>query len=347
MIKIREYVPLAPLTTFRIGGPARFYLDAISVDDVIEGLEFARSRGLEVFVLGGGSNLLVSDEGVNALVIRVAIERISFDDGSGGQTHVTSGAGVVWDELVETCVKKRLAGIECLSGIPGLVGGTPIQNVGAYGQEVSNTIVSVKCLDRTNCRVVDLKAGVCEFSYRSSIFNTDQKERYIVLGVTYALKKGGKPTIAYKDLSEIFSGREPELREVRAAVLDVRRSKSMVIDPQDPNSRSAGSFFRNPLVDRSDLDKLERKFGRVPHFEAGDKMKIPAAWLIENSGFKKGYSTGNVGISDRHSLALVNRGGGTAREILALKTLIQKAVFDRFGIELVPEPIFVGFSSRD
>ena len=331
------------MTTFQIGGPARFFMKAVSVRDVVEGLEFAYSKGLGVFVLGGGSNLLIADEGIEAVVMRIELDEISFDERAAGQVLATAGAGVNWDRLVEMCILRGLAGIECLSGIPGLVGGTPIQNVGAYGQEVSNTIISVKCLDRANGKVIDLSAEECNFAYRSSLFNTEQKERFIVLSVSYDLAKNDKPKIAYKDLLNVFAGQEPELRDVRAAVLDIRRSKSMVIDPKDPNSRSAGSFFKNPLVDPSDLENLAMKFGNIPHFELGKRIKIPAAWLIENAGFKKGYTLGNVGISERHSLALVNRGNGTAKEILALKRQIQDAVFDRFGIELVPEPIFVGF----
>ena len=343
MNKIRQGVPLAPLSTFQIGGPARYFLEAVSVDDVREGLEFAHAKGVDVFILGGGSNLLISDEGIDALVMRVSLEGVTYEELGTGQVQVTAGAGVDWDSLVERCVSRDLAGIECLSGIPGLVGGTPIQNVGAYGQEVSNSIVSVKCFDRSTGTLVDLPTSECGFGYRSSLFNTVARDRFIVLGVTYALEKGGTPTIAYKDLSESLAGSDPSLREVREAVLKIRRSKSMVIDPHDPNSRSAGSFFKNPIVNRSELDRLEAKFGRIPHFDLGDKIKVPAAWLIENAGFHKGYSLGNVGISQRHSLALVNRGNGTAKEIIELKTLIQNAVVQRFGIELKPEPIFAGF----
>ena len=331
--RIRENFPLAPLTTLQIGGPARFFLEASSVEEVIEGLEFAYRKNIGVFVLGGGSNLLVSDDGVDTLVLRVTIPDISFHEHGNEKIEVSAGAGVDWDQLVEMCVSRRLAGVECMSGIPGLVGGTPIQNVGAYGQEVSDTIVSVDCLDRTSGRLVKLTNEECKFSYRSSIFNTEQKERFIVLGVLYALAVDGKPTVKYKDLAERFAQTDPALSDVRQAVLGIRRSKSMVIDPDDPNSRSAGSFFKNPVIDRSFLKTLETKFGRIPHFDLSGNDKLPAAWLIENSGFHKGFSLGNVGISQNHSLALINRGKGTAREIIRLKTIIQDAVFGRYGIE--------------
>jgi UDP-N-acetylmuramate dehydrogenase len=341
--KILENVAIAPMTTLGIGGPARFLLNAATLDDVLMGLEFAVSRGIGVFILGGGSNLLVADRGIDALVIKIAIGGLEFNNDSDGNTLVTAGAGVDWDEVVEQSVTRGLAGLECLSGIPGLVGGTPIQNVGAYSQDVSETIISVKCLDRSTGTIVDLANRECEFTYRTSIFNTSHRDRYIVLGVTYALRSGGAPKVVYTDLIEHFRGSAPTIAEVRNAVLAIRRSKSMVIDSQDPNSRSAGSFFKNPVVDLATFEILRSSFGAIPSFPFADKVKIPAAWLIENSGFKKGYRLGNAGLSTNHTLALINRGNATASELIALKEAIEAAVKDRFGIALIPEPVFAGF----
>ncbi len=264
---------------------------------------------------------------------------------TGGEfVLVTAQAGEDWDAFVDHCVSRDLAGVECLSGIPGFVGGTPVQNVGAYGQEVSETIVSVRAFDRTNRQVADLSNADCGFAYRTSIFNTTDRDHYIVLSVTYSLRKGGPPKIAYKDLKEFFAGREPALAETRQAVLSVRSAKSMVIDPNDPNSQSAGSFFKNPIIGREMLAEIEDAFPEVPHFDVDtENVKVAAAWLIENAGFYKGFAMGNAGISTKHSLAIVNRGNATAADVIALRDRIVSEVNERFGIELRPEPIFVGF----
>lgn len=341
-MEILENISLAPFTTLKIGGPARFFVKAGTEVDVVEAFEWAENNGLELFVLGGGSNVLVADEGFEGLVLQVAIT--SKVQSPKPKVEITAGAGVDWDEFVEYCVSQDLAGVECLSGIPGFVGGTPVQNVGAYGQEVSETIVSVRCFDRRSKKIVELSNAECGFSYRKSIFNSTERERYIVLAVKYALIRGGAPKIVYKDLKEYFGGREPSLRETREAVLSIRRTKSMVIDEADPNSRSAGSFFKNPIVPDAKFDEIRSMgFENVPNFAARvGFVKIPAAWLIERSGFYKGFRMGNAGISENHSLALVNFGGATAAEIIALKNAIQTGVVEKFGIELMPEPIFVG-----
>ena len=340
-LNIKENAPLAPMTTLKVGGAARFFVCAGSAEAVAEACEYARARRLDIFFLGGGSNIVVADSGFPGLVVQIATKGI---DREGDM--VTAQAGETWDDLVSFCVEHNLAGVECLSGIPGLVGGTPIQNVGAYGQDVSETIASVRCLDRTDGRVKDLANNECGFTYRTSIFNSTVRGRYVVLAVTFALKAGGRPKITYKDLQESFRGHEPTLAETRNAVIAIRRSKSMVIDPADPNSRSVGSFFKNPIVDPALFDKIAAMpgSGQVPHFDAGPaKVKIPAAWLIEKAGFYKGYARGNAGISTNHSLAIVNRGGATAAEIIDLKDEITAGVEAKFGITLVPEPIFIGF----
>ncbi len=336
-LELKENVSLAPLTTLGIGGPARFFLLAESEEDVADGLAHAREKGVDVFILGGGSNILVADDGFDGLVIQIALKGIESDDG-----FVTASAGEDWDSFVDHCVSNDLAGVECLSGIPGLVGGTPVQNVGAYGQEVAETITSVRCLDRRTKETVTLDNEQCGFTYRTSIFNSSERDRYVVLRVRFALVKNGRPKIAYRDLVEHFGDNEPSLRDVRDAVIDIRRQKSMVIDAADLNSRSAGSFFKNPIVEKEKLGEMLAGSGKVPFFEFGDKFKIPAAWLIEKAGFSKGFEYGNVGLSANHVLAIVNRGGGTASEILELKDMIQNKVNGMFGIMLTPEPLFVG-----
>jgi len=340
-IGIQRGVPLAPLTTLQVGGAARFFVRAEHEESVARAFEFALENDLDTFVLGGGSNILVSDRGFDGLVIQIAPRGITI-----GDPHVTAQAGESWDAFVAFCVGRDLAGIECLSGIPGFVGGTPVQNVGAYGQEVSETIVSVRCFDRSKGEIVELDGEACGFTYRTSIFNSSQRDRYVVLAVTYQLREGATPKIVYKDLKEFFGDRQPTLSETRDAVLKIRRAKSMVIDPDDPNRRSAGSFFKNPIVDGSKFEEIADRFpnGTVPHFPAADDaVKIPAAWLIEQSGFQKGFRLGNAGISTNHSLALINRGDASAGEIVALKEKIQEGVKEKFDILLQPEPVFVGF----
>lgn len=345
-LNIQENVPLAPLTTLQVGGPARFFVEAGSEAEIGEALKYASSHGLGLFILGGGSNILVGDAGFDGLVVHIALKGIEEYPSGDGRVIVTAQAGEDWDKFVEHCVGHDLAGIECLSGIPGLVGGTPVQNVGAYGQEVSDTIVSVRCLDRISREIVEFSAEDCRFSYRTSIFNSTHKDRYIVLAAAFRLLPGGSPKVAYKDLRDFFNGGPPTLMETRSAVLRIRAAKSMVLDPADPNSRSAGSFFKNPIVHRTNVADIAHALGvEVPHFNAGGEMsKIPAAWLIERAGFRKGFSMGNAGISTNHSLAIVNRGRSTAAEILKLKQLIVERVADKFGIRLVPEPVFVGFA---
>lgn len=342
-LKIRENVPLAPLTTFKVGGPARFFVEVSSADELKKALDFAADSGLDVFILGGGSNLLVSDDGFDGIVIRIASKGIRTEESDERQL-ITVQAGEDWDSFVAYCVNKGLAGVECLSGIPGSVGGTPVQNVGAYGQEVSETIVKVQCLDRSTNKLVELSNEECGFSYRRSIFNSTLRDRYVVVSATFALIPNGRPKIEYRDLRDHFAGRQPSLSETREAVLAIRRAKSMVIDEDDPNTKCAGSFFKNPVISTEQFSRIRESNSAVPQFSAGEGfVKVPAAWLIEKAGFHKGTILGRAGTSTKHSLALINRGGAKAADIIALKELIVSGVESRFGIELQPEPIFVGF----
>ncbi|MGE0103419.1 MAG: UDP-N-acetylmuramate dehydrogenase [Blastocatellales bacterium] len=344
---IRQFVQLAQYTTLRVGGPARWFTEIHNEQELIKALEFASRESVPVFILGGGSNLLIPDAGFPGLVIRIDIRGIEWDEARGA---VTAGAGEPWDPFVEAAVERNLAGIECLSGIPGLVGGTPIQNVGAYGQEVSRTIHSVRVYDRNEACFRELSNAECGFQYRASIFNTAERDRFIVLSVAFQLEPGGRPTLRYPDLQRYFADRAGtlSLMEVRRAVIEIRRSKGMVIDPGDPDCRSAGSFFKNPVVSLEKYNQLELKcrslIGEsVPHFPAGDgEVKIPAAWLIEKAGFAKGYRRGRAAISSKHTLALINAGGATAAEILELAEEIRDRVAEVFGVRLHPEPLIPG-----
>ncbi|MCA1622348.1 MAG: UDP-N-acetylmuramate dehydrogenase [Acidobacteria bacterium] len=359
-LDIQESVPLAEFTTFKIGGEARFFVSAQSEIEIIEALRFAEKNKLEVFILGGGSNLLIADEGFDGLVLQISLKGILFGAEASlpainnglarkNETLVTARAGENWEEFVAFCIEKNLAGLECLSGIPGFVGGTPVQNVGAYGQEVSETIVSVRCFDRNAKKIVEMTNAECEFAYRTSIFNTTYINRFVVLGVTYALKYDGEPKIVYKDLQNYFNGKKPNLQETRHAVLNIRSDKSMVINKNDPNSNSAGSFFKNPIVDLKKFAKIKQTAknmgaSEVPSYSVNtNKIKIPAAWLIEKSGFYKGFLFGEVGISTKHTLAIVNFGNAKASDVICLKNKIQRKVKEKFDVTLKPEPVFIGF----
>jgi len=343
-LQIEENVPLAPLTTIGIGGPARFFFRATTVDDLRDALSWAKERDVAVFLLGGGSNLVISDDGFDGLVIHVDLRGITVES-EDEFAMVKVAAGEPWDPFVGFAVEHRYAGIECLSGIPGSTGATPIQNVGAYGQDVSETIARVEVLDRTLDRVITLTNWECRFGYRSSLFKNYERERYVVVAVTFRLKVGGSATIRYPELQKFVDERgisNDDLRGVRDAVIAIRKRKGMVIDPSDPDTRSDGSFFMNPVLTRAQYDDFAQRAVDAPHYPAGDEVKLSAAWLIEHAGFAKGFALGNVGLSSKHTLAVINRGGGTSREIIALVKLIQEKVRERFGVELHPEPNFIG-----
>ncbi len=327
-------VPLAPLTTLGVGGPAKFFTRAESVDDVREALAFAGARALPVLVLAGGSNVLIPDEGFGGVVVHVDLRGITIESEDAESVIVNVAAGEPWDDFVDFAVASGWAGVECLSGIPGSAGATPIQNVGAYGQDVSETIVRVEVLERAGGRVVDLTNAECGFAYRSSIFKGQAKDRYVVISVTFRLRPGGPPALRYPELRAALDGVD-DLGAVRETVIAIRRRKGMVLDPQDPDTRSDGSFFTNPVV------PPERAPEGAPQFPSPEGVKLSAAWLIEQAGFHKGFRYGRVGISTKHTLAIVNRGGGTAAEVRELAAMIQAGVRAKFGVELQPEPVFV------
>ena len=342
--QVEENVPLAPLTTIGIGGPARFFFRAATVDEVRAALDWAKERDLRVFLLGGGSNLLISDAGFDGLVIHLDLRGITIES-EDEYAMVKVAAGEPWDAFVRFAVEHGWAGIECLSGIPGSTGATPIQNVGAYGQDVSETVARVEVLDRTTGLVTWLTNWDCRFAYRSSLFKNYERDRYVVLSVTFRLKRGGCATIRYPELQKYVDERGvsvDDLQGVRDAVIAIRKRKGMVLDPTDPDTRSDGSFFMNPILTRAQYEAFARIAPEAPHYPSGDDVKLSAAWLIEHAGFTKGFSHGNVGLSTKHSLAVINRGGGTAAEVVELVRMIQEKVRDAFGVEMHPEPNFIG-----
>jgi UDP-N-acetylmuramate dehydrogenase len=348
-LQVLENIPLAPLTTLKIGGPARYFAEAQTPSEVEQAITFARSRDLSVFVLGGGSNLVVADSGWPGLVLKIAINGIERR-ASGEHELFDVGAGECWDKFVARAVMAGCAGVECLSGIPGSVGGTPVQNVGAYGQEVGDTIESVQVLDLKDCQIRELCRDACEFSYRTSIFNTIERGRFIILRVTYALVPGGEPHLSYADLKRHFEGwsKGPTLGQVREAVRHIRAQKGMLIVAGDEDCQSAGSFFKNPVVTEAQHEELRRRADArgltVPSYPALEThKKVSAAWLVERAGFARGYGFGHVGISRKHALAIINRGGASAAEVTALKDQIQQRVEEIWGVKLEPEPVMVGF----
>jgi UDP-N-acetylmuramate dehydrogenase len=344
---------LAELTTLRLGGPPARLLEAADEGAIVAAVRAVDAAGEPLLVLAGGSNVVVADAGFPGTVVRIASRGVRAD---GARLEVA--AGEQWDPLVARCVAGGLAGVECLSGIPGSVGATPIQNVGAYGQEVSETIVSVRAYDRTIDTVLEIPAAECGFSYRSSAFKR-RAGRWVVLAVQFELeRRPDSAPVRYAELARalgIALGERAPLAEVREAVLALRRGKGMVIDPADPDSVSAGSFFTNPVLGAAEFGELEERArewlgddARVPAFPQADgSVKTSAAWLIERAGFRCGYGDpAAIAISAKHTLALTNRGSGTTAQLVALAREIAAGVEERFGLRLEPEPVFVGHGWR-
>jgi UDP-N-acetylmuramate dehydrogenase len=338
-------VRLSELTTLRLGGPAGRYVEASSDKEVVEVVR----EGEPLLILSGGSNLVVADEGFPGTVLRIATRGVTRD-----ATTLEVAAGEPWDPLVARCVAEGLAGVECLAGIPGSVGATPIQNVGAYGQEVAETIVGVRVLDRARDVVEELPPAACGFTYRSSAFKREPG-RWVVLAVRFALSASEQSApIRYAELAralEVELGERAPLAQVREAVLALRRRKGMVLDPSDPDTASAGSFFTNPILDASAFATLRARVtdrlgadAQPPSWpEANGRVKTSAAWLIERAGFHRGDGDPNgIAISTKHTLALTNRGAGTTAQLVALAREIAAGVHEAFGVDLTPEPVLVG-----
>jgi UDP-N-acetylmuramate dehydrogenase len=348
-LDIHQNISIAPFTTFGIGGPARFFIEAGSEEDIVAAAAWVGEQGVPLFVLGGGTNLLVSDSGFDGLVLRVNLHGIDVVD-DGPQKIFQSAAGDAWENCVQRSIEENCAGLECLAGIPGTVGGTPVQNVGAYGQEVSSVICQVRAFDLEEQKFCEFSQDECGFAYRRSRFNTADRGRYIVTRVDYRLTPGGAPTLRYADLKRAIedshiAGSVANLAEVAATVREIRLAKGMLLVEDDTDCRSAGSFFKNPVVNEAQVRQIAKVCQKYPpQFPAGPgTAKIPAAWLIEQAGFARGYAMGAAAISSRHTLALVNRGGATAEDILALADQIYKTIEEQFGIHLEMEPVLVGF----
>jgi len=353
-LTVREGVPLAPYTTLGLGGPAQWFVECASEAEVREALLWARAQGVRVRVLAGGSNTIVPDAGVDGLVLRVASRGARYRE-TEGAVVVRAEAGEDWDAVVAHAVGRGWGGIECLSGIPGTVGATPIQNVGAYGQEIAGVLENVTCLERATLERIVLPRADCGFGYRSSRFKSAEPERWIVLGVTLRLAKGTRPTLRHGELRDRLGGDaamarltpEDAVEKARSAVLALRRSKGMVIDPADAESRSVGSFFMNPVLDEAAFTVLELRWASgggsspVPAHRSAAGVKVPAAWLVERAGFAKGTARAGCRVSRKHTLALVNDAGTTAG-LLALADEVSAAVEARFGVRLDREPVVLG-----
>jgi len=351
-VKLSDDVPLAPRTTLGVGGAARQLVVATSDDAIAEAVAFAKAHRVDLFVLGGGSNVVVADGGVAGLVLSIATRGVS-QEANGASVLVTAAAGEPWDAFVGRTVAQNLAGLECLSGVPGLVGATPIQNVGAYGQEVAESIVSVRAFDRETEQHVTLSHADCRFAYRDSFFKSEAPNRYIVTAVTFRLTRDGAPSVRYPDLESRLADRsdeKPGLADVRRTVLEVRREKSMLVDPHDANSRSCGSFFVNPIVDAEEAAAVRDRAGdaSMPAWPQRDgRVKLSAAWLIERAGFPRGTRDGSVGLSTKHTLCVVAHDAARASDVVSFARRIRRGVEQRFGVRLVPEPVFWGFASLD
>ena len=335
-MQVREHVSLATFTTLGLGGRARLFVECATEEQVRAALSLAAERRLPVYVLGGGSNVVFPDAGFPGLVARITIGGIEFRDGPNPE--VTAGAGIDWDTLVQGTVERGWTGVECLSGIPGTVGGTPIQNVGAYGQEIADTLVSVECLDRATLQRRTFTGPECAFAYRASRFKRgDRNETLLAL----AALRGDLRLALFDDLLarlQLDACLCRTLLRLCQAVLALRRAKSMVLDPADPNTRSVGSFFTNPVLSAAAFADLQARWpAPIPSFPAAGGMKVPAGWLVEQAGFSKGFRRGGAGLSTRHALALVNL-GGTSAELLALAETVQAGVESRFGVRLEYEP---------
>ncbi|OPZ85038.1 MAG: UDP-N-acetylenolpyruvoylglucosamine reductase [bacterium ADurb.Bin429] len=346
-----ENVPLAPLTTIGVGGSARYLTRVRTRAGVQAAVAWAADAGVPLMALGRGSNMLIGDDGFPGLVLRVGIPGAEVVE-TNGAVEVTVGAGVSWAALVRYAVARNWAGIECMAGIPGLVGASPVQNIGAYGQEVRETIVRVEALDLRTRHVVSFDNAGCCFGYRTSRFRGDEAGCYLILSVTYRFTPGGAPYINYVELDRKLAAwaiTAPTIQDVYRAVWEIRRSKSMVLREGDPNARSAGSFFTNAQLTEAQMQALDEAIARelpgarIPRFlQPEGNYKAPAAWLIERAGFERGHCAGPVGLSTNHALAIINRGGATARDVLALARAIRDAVHARFGVHLAPEPVLIG-----
>jgi UDP-N-acetylmuramate dehydrogenase len=341
---------LADHTTMAVGGRPDHFIVATSAEEVLAATLFARERNLPLHPLGGGSNLVVSDDGVRGVVLKISLTGIDITH-QGDDVLVTAAAGEIWHDFAAQMTDEGWAGMECLGGIPGAVGATPIQNVGAYGQEVADTIHRVQVLDRVTLQVREMPAAECHFVYRGSVFKAEAKDRYVVLAVTFRLRKDAAPTIRYGELSLALgkTSAAPTLAETFRTVVNLRRAKSMVLDPNDENRRSCGSFFVNAQVTEEVLRNITEIAGEAPpHFPGEHGMvKVPSAWLIERAGLTRGLRRGHAGLSSKHTLSIVAHDGALARDVVDVARFVRETVESRFAVRLMPEPHFWGFGKLE
>ncbi len=329
---IQENILLKDFTTFRTGGPAKYFCRVQNIDELKEAVHFAREKNLPVFILGGGSNILVADQGFPGIVVKIEIEAREFLD-RGAKTLAIAGAGENWDDFVGETVPHNLSGLENLALIPGTVGAAPIQNIGAYGREAKDTIEWVEAFNIETLRTETLYNKECGFLYRDSIFKHPEGKKYIVTRVAFSLMKDGMPSIEYKDVKEELSRRNtriPTIADVRNAVVAVRTAKL----PNIKEVGTAGSFFKNPVIPQKILATLRDKFPKVPAYSFGNDFKIPAGWLIDHACGLKGERRGNVGAWGNQALVVVNYGGATTKEILEFADDVQTQVREKTGIDL-------------
>jgi len=366
-LAVREHVQLRDHVTLGVGGAARAWLEVTEVAEVADALGWAQAHGLPLIVIGRGSNVVVADRGLEAAVLRIRATGMQVRDAGADEVLLHAEAGLEWNALVTRSVELGLSGLECLAGIPGEVGAAPVQNIGAYGQEVSEHIEAVQVVERATGSLLRLGQDHCGFGYRDSMFKGQAEDRYVIVAVELRLKRGRAPVLRYPELIRAVAQSAPPtaaapkqasarpspptLEAVRSAVLGLRRSKSMLLDPSDENHRSVGSFFVNPTLGPAELEavreRIRARLGATEaapeHRAAADRVKLPAAWLIERAGLRKGFGEGKVGLSTRHCLAIVNRGGATASDIVAFAALVRARVAECFGVKLCVEPKLLGF----
>lgn len=362
---------LSDITTMGVGGPADRFIVARTREEILEAVQEADAAGTPLLIVGGGSNLVIADEGYRGTVLQIATRGITVGDSTVGEDTATAGgavdgsvpvtieAGHPWDEAVAWTVEHELGGLEALSGIPGAAGATPVQNVGAYGADVSNTLLSIEAWDRHEGRPVTMQASELDLTYRNSVLKRATQNgspRWVVLAVTFGLKRGEALPVAYDQLARALNvelGTRVSLADVREAVLGLRRSKGMVVDPQDPDTNSCGSFFMNPIVEESLTSALPADAPRYPAGKDGH-VKLSAAWLIDHAGYHKGFGMkgqpgeeiagGRASLSSKHTLAVTNQGGASCDDVVALARAVRAGVKDAWGIELHHEPLLIGTS---
>ncbi len=342
MLKIEENISLKELTTFKIGGPARYFCLVKSEDDIRAAIAFASVKAVPFLILGGGSNVIINDAGFPGLVAKVELLGIEFIERDGGVVDVRAAAGENWDQFVEKTVERGLTGLENLSGIPGTVGAAPVQNIGAYGREVKDCIQSVDAVEKKTGRSVKFLASECVFRYRDSFFKTVAGSEFVITKVTFRLRKDGVPQLAYKDVEHYFKIRNverPTLKRIREAIIEIRSKKF----PDLVSIGTAGSFFKNPIISEDRFNELKKKFPELPMYPVGKGLvKVPLAWILDNVCGFRGTRAGDAGVWENQALVLVNYGNARRADILSLAAQISRTVKEKTNIEIEPEVQVVG-----